>query len=77
MLNTDVDTPHQGPVSCVAFANNTDDSNEPSMLVSVGATDSKFKLWTLDVNPFQKRKSTKHVPTPIHKYIVSFQVEDS
>ena len=67
MLNTDVDTPHQGPVSCVSFANNSD-SNEPSMLVSVGATDRKFKLWTLDVNPFQKCKSIKLVHTLIHKY---------
>lgn len=50
-LNTDVDTPHRGPVSAVVFAppSYTDDGRPlQTMLVTVGAEDNKFKLWKLN-----------------------------
>ncbi|XP_067932246.1 WD repeat-containing protein 75-like isoform X1 [Watersipora subatra] len=49
VLNTDVDTPHQGAVSYIAFAPMSDEGNGAlPMLVSVGQDDKKFKLWTLE-----------------------------
>ena len=49
ILNTDVDTPHQGRVSQVCFAPPPDPEYTRSqyMLVTVGAEDNKFKLWSL------------------------------